>query len=521
MSVFTADEKAGEAPLGLVGGWSLTCDTIYSPDFWSPGLTQTLPSAPQDVSSTPIAVRSSQSYSFWSPGLTQTLPPSASQDASSASAVRSSGSFANQASAEPRTTTTSFDIVEDDDEVIDLPLGMVSCGGFRGGGRKDDRNTAVTSKDDSSPELGPEVLEMPHHAPPVLAPPQMPSRGPTEATSENIDRLAEVVAGLAATVGSLAEMQVKMASPKLEEKIENGGHKEEEVIEPLSTMPGSNEWPNSSAAKPQANLHVEDQSNVKPQAILHIEAQSNGSDSAARSKAPHAIDSCSDVSAGTQRNASSDSAIVEKPSNDDQIACIYETGSSSDGNGSMRRHSDVTSSKSRKGKKRSKQIQRSRSLGPHFFNICEDDSDESFRPSPRRSQSPRKSPRKSLGGVVDGSVSEFGIWLCQQRPRFRFNQAAGMAWDFPLDQSEKRELLIAHMAIGEDEAKKEAERSSMEYDNIVRRVSLGTMGKQKLASHARRTTRRLSGISRKTRPVSCSRRGKRKSLGSEAAVACD
>lgn len=370
---------------GLLGGWSYSCDTIYSPGFWSSDL--------KPVSNSDGCEFATRIQWDKVEDTTLSCVDSASQP---------------------------FDgIVEEklEDEVIDLPNSNMKA-------------QTVASGNSSGP--GVEVLNVP---PAPTSSPAKVKIPPTQASpraSDSIDRLAEVVAGLAATVGSLAEMQATSAVKQQE--VQPMLEKEEvvEVIDPLKS--GST--------------------------ALVIDNE--------------------EISTMAKRK--------------DPIAEISFT------------------------RKERKNKDRPRSLGPHFFDIGLDDTEsdtEVLRQSPSRSQSPgkraRKSPKnrsKSVGGVVDGSVSEFGVWLCQQRPRLRFNQASGLAWDFPLDQSEKRELLIAHMAIGEHEAKEAAEKSSLHNDMIAR-------SKRRLFSHARRGTKRLSlPGSRKMRPISCSR-SKQKSLGPE------
>lgn len=477
-------------------GWSVTCDTIYSPDFWSPGLTQTLPCTPQDTSLTSAA----KCTFVNEPGQLSSMA-----QGDSVSCARShvtSRSFDEPPETILHCQVPSFDIVEElsDDEVIDLPFGSVDSVAVEGGCQEANRDAAVTGTDGSSPtQVGPEVLDVPSVSVGVVVSPSAPTPHSTQgsgAASNSIDRLAEVVAGLAATVGSLAEIQ---ATSTVVQKLEDASIKNRSTHEALS----------------QEVIPLED---LEKEVIEQSAALT--SCGTARIEWPDNVESCSEASTGIEAAR----PIRDKVPRIQPVACTDATRA-------PRRHSDVVVNVQSKRKQKPK---RPHSLGPQFFNLCEDDTDssrelESFRNSPISSQSPSESPERcseSPRGVANGSASEFGRWLCQQQPRFRFNQAAGLAWEFPLDQSEKRDLLIAHMAIGEHEAQKEAQRTSEEYDSIVRRVSLGPLSasvcKQRPFSRVRRSLGRLSAPSRKTRRVSAPR-SKRKSLGSEleTAVVCD
>jgi hypothetical protein len=50
-------------------------------------------------------------------------------------------------------------------------------------------------------------------------------------------------------------------------------------------------------------------------------------------------------------------------------------------------------------------------------------------------------------------TASFARWLAEKHPLFRFEHAArGMAWDYPLAKAEKKELLILHFSVAEQQA---------------------------------------------------------------------
>lgn len=113
-------------------------------------------------------------------------------------------------------------------------------------------------------------------------------------------------------------------------------------------------------------------------------------------------------------------------------------------------------------------------------------------------------------GLEEGS---FGAWLCEHRPLLRFeHMSVGLAWDFPLAKSEKREMLVLHMAVAEDEAMKVA-KSSPVVESLVDTTSV----KANSMSRFHRLSRRLSGRGLVRHVVLQSyRRPKKRSTGQES-----
>lgn len=106
-------------------------------------------------------------------------------------------------------------------------------------------------------------------------------------------------------------------------------------------------------------------------------------------------------------------------------------------------------------------------------------------------------PRYSLPDTVghkdaidvseQSASSSFGSWLAERTPMHRFeSMSAGLAWDFPLAKTEKRELLMLYMAEGENEAVKEKQSSTDLHAEPERDVLMS------LRNHKARSHRSLS-----------------------------
>eukprot|EP00746_Dinoflagellata_sp_MGD_P085302 gnl/MRDRNA2_/MRDRNA2_33775_c0_seq1.p1 gnl/MRDRNA2_/MRDRNA2_33775_c0~~gnl/MRDRNA2_/MRDRNA2_33775_c0_seq1.p1 ORF type:complete len:302 (-),score=72.30 gnl/MRDRNA2_/MRDRNA2_33775_c0_seq1:112-981(-) len=79
-----------------------------------------------------------------------------------------------------------------------------------------------------------------------------------------------------------------------------------------------------------------------------------------------------------------------------------------------------------------------------------------------RSTSTARHPRRSLPSTASTRVVDVGGE--QRGPMLRFEQmSAGLAWDYPLSRTEKRELLMLHMAEGERAALVEQRKSQALY----------------------------------------------------------